>query len=164
MKFYVYEHVPCWVTFKQLVEAASEQEAIQAVRDGDYDYLDCQVGDAIDYLPERPLDVEVSPPDADGTPALEPEAGDTRTDETEKTRLEQLIDRLDAADKLQEAASLLDPAWEDDYVEAAVRSGIPNYSILDFAADVIRDDATDTNEAQLEKLLTDAADERRGKD
>lgn len=164
MKFYVYEHVPCWVTFKQIVEADSEQEAIQAVRDGDYDYLDCKVGDAIDYLPERPMEAEVVPQDSRHTAVLKPAAGNALTVASETTPLEQLIERLSAADKLKVAASLLDSAWEVDYVGAAVRSGNPNYSILDFAADVIREDATDTNREQLERLLTDAAEERQGKD
>jgi hypothetical protein len=73
--------------------------------------------------------------------------------------IEQLIERLDDAYKLNEAASLLYPDWEDDYIHAVADKG-EDYSIHDYAADIIRDNTAcpecsdcAVNIAKLESLL-----------
>jgi len=64
-----------------------------------------------------------------------------------------LINRLIAAEQIADAATLLDPDWRDDYVLAAVLETNPDYSILDFAADVVRDNLTEANFTHVNALL-----------
>lgn len=49
-----------------------------------------------------------------------------------------IIDRAKTADLLKEAAEIAVPNWEDDYAEAAVNSSRTDYSILDYATDLLR--------------------------
>jgi len=77
--------------------------------------------------------------------------GDSTCDSLEITNA--IIKRLDACDKLKDAAELLESTWEDDYIQAVADSGNPDYSILDFAADVIHDNITADNRAELARLI-----------
>ena len=68
--------------------------------------------------------------------------------------VDEIIEKLQARDLLKEAAEICEPAWEDDYSQAAVESGRKDYSILDFAADVVREWYADTGiQGELERLL-----------
>jgi hypothetical protein len=67
--------------------------------------------------------------------------------------IENLVQRLIDADKIQEAATLLEAWWEDDYCTTAAAKGDPNYSILDFAADVVRENLSDDELAAVLALL-----------
>ena len=65
--------------------------------------------------------------------------------------IETLIETLTDRDLLKEAATIVDEFWEDDYAGVVAEKGA-DYSILDFAADVIRD-ASDSDLETIGELL-----------
>jgi hypothetical protein len=68
-------------------------------------------------------------------------------------QIENIVQGLIDAEKIQEAATLLEPWWEDDYSTTAAAKDVPNYSILDFAADVVRENVSDDDLAAVLALL-----------
>ena len=71
-----------------------------------------------------------------------------------KDHVENLVERLTEIELLTETADVLAPGWEDDYTAAAVESGRKDYSILDFAADVVREELNDESIKEVEELIS----------
>ena len=54
-KFVVTETLPCWVDFRHVVEAESEEDAKELFRSGESDSVNTDIGDVLDWVPPKPL-------------------------------------------------------------------------------------------------------------
>ena len=67
--------------------------------------------------------------------------------------MHQLIARLQKAGRLVQAAQIIHPDFEDDYYEELAQRHDPDFSIHDYAEEVLRAGLTGAKQAEVEALI-----------